>query len=114
MLFHHFHGSTHESACYENAGYPESRDGPRQRRTYTPFPPGLMHTKHGNIAPVGDISMHALLADDDTHRVRRLTRISLQQPPSRQYRFVDRDSELTRNARCGLLVNMLVKAPETE
>ena len=73
-----------------------------------------MHTKHGNIAPVGDISMHALLADDDTHRVRRLTRISLQQPPSRQYRFVDRDSELTRNARCGLLVNMLVKAPETE
>ncbi len=48
--------------------------------------------------------MHALLANDDTHRVRRLTRISLQIPTHGQNHLSDRHDKLTRNDRCGLLV----------
>ena len=79
MLLHNFHCPADKCARYQCIDKRSTRDGEQQRQglTYATLPPVLMHTQHRDIAPVRDISMHALLANDDTHWVRRLTRISL-------------------------------------
>ena len=80
VLLHDLDGSADKRTCYRSMS--TTRAARRRRAlTYPPFPPALMYAQHGNIASIRDISVHALLANDDTHRVRRLTRISLYSPP---------------------------------
>ena len=76
VLLHDLDGSADKRTCYRAMSTTRTARR-RSALTYPPFPPALMYAQHGNIASVRDISVHALLANDDTHRVRRLTRISL-------------------------------------